>query len=152
MSYPNPDPESGPGRTQIRHKIRPDSGYSYSFRKCNSKANPGELCKRSPKTHETQMTASVHYTSQWCTCTYTALPAPQASPSRHCLLRCCCALQCAGWHGYLRAPALFTPSPSHLPKASGKMNVQGGLAFRAALGRPRIVVVLVLDAPNHRGR
>ena len=50
------------------------------------------------------------------------------------------------------APALFTPSPSHLPKASGKMNVQGGLAFRAALGRPRIVVVLVLDAPNHRGR
>ena len=58
-----PKPGSGPGRTQIRHKIRPDSGYSYSFRKCNSKANPGELCKRSPKTHETQMTASVHYTS-----------------------------------------------------------------------------------------
>ena len=110
LSYPNPDPESGPGRTQIRHKIRPDSGYSYSFRKCNSKANPGELCKRSPKTHETQMTAGVHYTSQWCACTYTALPAPQASPSRHCLLRCCCA----GWHGHLRPLCLLLLLPIYL--------------------------------------
>ena len=48
---------------------------------------------------------------------------------------------CAGWH----LCPLFAPSPSLLPKASGKISVQGGLAFRAALGQLRIAVMLELS-------